>query len=95
MLVDRPNDEALHVIARLEGHGVSIEDPAVLAEFRSIKVAIQMERDDRVPLMDVLRHRDKTQNFRRLILSCGTQFMQQFSVSCASCSCDSERMNTN
>jgi hypothetical protein len=47
-------------------------------EYRSIKSAIELERESRVPLLAVLRHQDKTQNFRRLILSCGTQFMQQF-----------------
>jgi hypothetical protein len=38
-----------------------------------------MERKDKVPLRDVMLCRDRTQNLRRLILSCGTQFMQQFS----------------
>ncbi|KAK7921291.1 hypothetical protein PG985_009313 [Apiospora marii] len=55
------------------------EDPLVVAEYRSIKTAIRLERESRVPLIDVLCHRDQTQNFRRLLLACGTQFMQQFS----------------
>ncbi|KAK8133779.1 hypothetical protein PG984_005791, partial [Apiospora sp. TS-2023a] len=55
------------------------EDPLVMAEYRSIKTAIRLERESRVPLIDVLCHRDQTQNFRRLLLACGTQFMQQFS----------------
>ena len=58
---------------------VAIEDPVVVSEFRSFKGAIQLEQEDRVPIMDVLCFRDKTHNFRRLLLSCGTQFMQQFS----------------
>lgn len=78
LLVDR-DEEALHVLSRLAGHSKNIGDSTVTAEFQSIKAAIQMERDDRVPLIDVLCHRDKSQNFRRLILGCGTQFMQQFS----------------
>ena len=57
----------------------SEEDPLVVAEYRSIKTAIRLERESRVPLIDVLCHRDQTQNFRRLLLACGTQFMQQFS----------------
>lgn len=77
LLVDR-DEEALTVLSRLMGHRKSVEDADVLAEFCSIKTAIKMERSDRVPISDVLRHRDKTQNFRRVILSCGTQFMQQF-----------------
>ncbi|KAK6825349.1 hypothetical protein PG987_012843 [Apiospora arundinis] len=55
------------------------EEPVVVAEYRSIKTAIRLERESRVPLIDVLCHRDQTQNFRRLLLACGTQFMQQFS----------------
>ncbi|KAF9877964.1 putative glycerol proton symporter of the plasma subject to glucose-induced inactivation protein [Colletotrichum karsti] len=38
-----------------------------------------MERSDRVAVKDVLMFRDKTQNFRRVLLSCGTQMAQQFS----------------
>ncbi|KAK7948082.1 uncharacterized protein PG986_008968 [Apiospora aurea] len=63
-----------------EGRGLpQQEDPLVVAEYRSIKTAIRLERESRVPLIDVLCHRDKTQNFRRLLLACGTQLMQQFS----------------
>lgn len=76
LLVDRES-EALGVIARLAA--TDTQDELATSEFRSIKQAIKMERETRVPLMDVLCHRDETQNFRRLILSCGTQFMQQFS----------------
>lgn len=60
-------------------HRSNEEDPLVVAEYRSIKTAIRLERESRVPLIDVLCHRDQTQNFRRLLLACGTQFMQQFS----------------
>jgi MFS family permease len=78
LLKDR-HEEALSVIARLHGKDKSIHDPEVTSEFLSIQSTIQMERKDRVPIMDVLFCRDKTQNLRRLLLSCGTQFMQQFS----------------
>lgn len=78
LLQDR-HEEALEVIARLEGKGVSIHDERVTAEFLSIRTAIHQERKERVPTKDVLLFRDKTQNFRRLLLSAGTQFMQQFS----------------
>lgn len=77
LLKDR-DEEALLVLSRLHGHDKSVEDSEVLAEFASIKTAIQLEREDQVPIKDVLRHRDKTQNLRRLLLSCGTQFFQQF-----------------
>lgn len=69
--------DALNVIARLAG--TSIQDQVVVNEHKSIIEAIRLERGSRVPIMDVLRHRDTTKNFRRLLLSCGTQFMQQFS----------------
>ena len=78
LLKDR-HEEALSVLARLEGRNKSIHDPDVTNQFLSIRSAIELERKDRVPIMDVLRCRDKTQNLRRVLLSCGTQFMQQFS----------------
>ncbi|PKS09830.1 hypothetical protein jhhlp_004453 [Lomentospora prolificans] len=78
MLRDR-HDEARKVIARLHGTDTELDHPDVAAEFLSIQGTIELERKDRVPVMDVLRCRDQTQTFRRLLLSCGTQFMQQFS----------------
>lgn len=78
LLKDRP-EEAIQVIARLEGSNVEITNPDVMAQFLSIQAALQEERKDSVPAKDVLLCRDKTQTLRRLLLSCGTQFMQQFS----------------
>ncbi|KAI0376520.1 putative sugar transporter [Hypomontagnella monticulosa] len=79
LLLAGRDTEALEVLSRLAGKDIPMDDRIVTNEFRSIKVAIDLEREDRTPLMDVLCFRDKTHNFRRLILSCGTQFMQQFS----------------
>ncbi|KAL2106732.1 hypothetical protein VUR80DRAFT_6303 [Thermomyces stellatus] len=78
MMKDRP-EEARRVIARLVGKDVPVDHPDVTDEFLSIQSTIQLERQDRVPVKDVFLCRDKAQNFRRLLLSCGTQFMQQFS----------------
>ncbi|CAH0028431.1 unnamed protein product [Clonostachys rhizophaga] len=78
LLKDR-HDEALNVIARLEGSNKSVDDEDVQAQYLSIRGALEQERDNVVPVLDVLRCRDKTQNLRRILLSCGTQFMQQFS----------------
>ncbi|KAI1750792.1 putative sugar transporter [Xylaria castorea] len=75
LLVGR-DEEAKQVISRLNNE--SITDDSVMIDYNSIKASIRLERSHRVPLMDALRNRDKTQNLRRLILSCGTQFMQQF-----------------
>ncbi|KAJ5358303.1 Major facilitator superfamily domain general substrate transporter [Penicillium cataractarum] len=77
LLKDR-HEEALQVIARLEGQD-DLHDPEVTTQFLSIQSAIEVERKNRVPTTDALLCRDKTQNLRRVILSCGTQFMQQFS----------------
>ncbi|KAI4596854.1 hypothetical protein KJ359_005199 [Pestalotiopsis sp. 9143b] len=71
------DDDALRVIGRLANSGV--HDATAISEYRSIKEAIRLERESRVPILDVLCHRDKTKNLRRLLLSCGAQFMQQFS----------------
>lgn len=78
LLKDR-SDEALVVLARLEGKNASVDDPAVVNAHKSIMVAIREERQAVVPAKDVFLFRDETQNFRRLLLSCGTQLMQQFS----------------
>lgn len=78
LLKDRPED-AIQVIARLEGPNVDVAHPEVKAQFLAIQAALQEERKDPVLAMDVLCCRDKTQTLRRLLLSCGTQFMQQFS----------------
>ncbi|KAL1889576.1 hypothetical protein Sste5346_008825 [Sporothrix stenoceras] len=78
VLKDR-HEEALAILARLEGPGVSVHDPAVTAAFLSISQTLALERRDQMPIKDVLLCRDQTQTLRRLILSCGTQLMQQFS----------------
>lgn len=78
MLKDR-HDEALAVIARLAGRNINTQDPEVVTEFLSIQATIEEERQATVSTADMFRCRDKTQNLRRILLSCGTQFMQQFS----------------
>ena len=79
LLMKDRHEEALKVIVRLQGKDATIHDQAVTEQYLSIQAAIQIERKDRVPIMDVLRCRDRTQNLRRLLLSCGTQLCQQFS----------------
>jgi hypothetical protein len=80
LLKDR-TEEALKVVARLQGRNVPIDDPAVVGEFLSIQTALREERLEAAnsSWKDTLQFKDKTQNFRRLLLSCGTQLMQQFS----------------
>ncbi|KAI8963098.1 putative sugar transporter [Daldinia sp. FL1419] len=79
LLLVGKEEDALEVLSRLAGKDIPMDDSTVVGEFRSIKGAIELEREDRTPLMDVLCFRDKTHNFRRLILSCGAQLMQQLS----------------
>ncbi|KAI1414392.1 putative sugar transporter [Hypoxylon sp. FL1857] len=79
LLLAGKDQGALEVLAQLAGKNIPMDDGVVTGQLRSIKAAIDLEREDRAPMKDVLCFRDKTHNFRRLILSCGTQFMQQFS----------------
>ncbi|KAI1428571.1 putative sugar transporter [Xylaria sp. FL1777] len=76
LLVGR-DDEGKEVLSKLNDE--SVTGDLVTADYKSIKASILLEKFHQVPLSDVLRNRDRTQNLRRLILSCGTQFMQQFS----------------
>ncbi len=76
LLLAGQDDAAKQVLSKLTGESVTSD--LVIADYNSIKASIRLERSHRVPLLDVLRNRDRTQNLRRLILSCGTQFMQQF-----------------
>jgi hypothetical protein len=73
---DREQD-ALAALGRLRGQ--SPESEELQYEYKSIWQSLQDERSDKAPAVDVLRFKDKTQNLKRLILSCGTQLMQQFS----------------
>jgi MFS family permease len=77
LLKDR-TDEAMESIRRYAGRHLESDDPTVIRECSSILATIQEERRDRVPAKDVLLMRDETQNLRRLLLSCGTMLMQQF-----------------
>ncbi|KAI1167607.1 putative sugar transporter [Nemania serpens] len=76
LLLAGQDDAAKWVLSLL--NNTSTSDESVIADYNSIKASMRLERSHRVPLMDALRNRDKTQNLRRLLLSCGTQFMQQF-----------------
>lgn len=77
LLRDR-QQEALAALARLRNQQ-DLDNEDLRYEFNSIWQSLQDERADRAPAADVLRFKDKTQNLKRLILSCGTQLMQQFS----------------
>ncbi|KAL7627500.1 hypothetical protein AAE478_001693 [Parahypoxylon ruwenzoriense] len=72
-------EEARAALARLRGMEHDLGDSSLNEDLRSIQKALHEEQVARAPILDTLPSRDSTQNFRRLMLSCGTQLMQQFS----------------
>ncbi|CAK7233308.1 hypothetical protein SBRCBS47491_008564 [Sporothrix bragantina] len=78
MMQDR-TDEALEVIRRYRGKGLSSNDPAVQSEYRSIKGALLIEKESKTSFMTVLSRQDRSGHLKRLLLGCGGQFMQQLS----------------
>ncbi|KAJ9132515.1 General substrate transporter [Pleurostoma richardsiae] len=78
LLRDR-RDDALFALAKLHGKAEDLGDGELKNDLKSISETIEWERANRAPWSDVILLRDPTQNIRRLLLSCGTQLMQQFS----------------
>ncbi|KAI4870080.1 general substrate transporter [Hypoxylon rubiginosum] len=72
--------EAQVVLARLRGTEHDLDDTKLNDELRSIQKALQDEQEARVSIGDTLLGRDSLRNLHRLVLSCGTQLMQQFSA---------------
>lgn len=70
--------EGLNVISVLRGKDLSKHGEEINREYYNILGAIEEERAEDVPLKQVLFGKDKNRNFRRLLLSMGTQFMQQW-----------------
>lgn len=71
-------EEGYQTIAALWGKNLSFDDEVVKTEYYSILASIEEEKAAQVPLKKVLIGKDKHKNLRRVILGCGTQFMQQF-----------------
>ncbi|KAI1658037.1 general substrate transporter [Daldinia decipiens] len=72
-------EEARVALAQLRGLLHNLDDKNLKDDLSSIQNALEKEREARVPMVDVVLGRDPLQNVRRLVLSCGTQLMQQFS----------------
>ncbi|KAI2779121.1 general substrate transporter [Daldinia loculata] len=72
-------EEARVALAQLRGLLHNLDDKNLKDDLRSIQSALEKEREARVPMVDAVLGRDPLQNVRRLVLSCGTQLMQQFS----------------
>ncbi|KAB5532611.1 general substrate transporter, partial [Coniochaeta sp. 2T2.1] len=78
LLLKNRHEDALTTLAKLHGKSYALDDKNLNDELASISKSIQEERKNRAPTRDVLLFRDPNQNMRRLLLSCGTQLMQQF-----------------
>ncbi|KAI0844503.1 general substrate transporter [Daldinia vernicosa] len=72
-------EEARVALAQLRGLLHNLDDKNLKDDLSSIQNALEKEREARVSMMDAVLGRDPLQNVRRLVLSCGTQLMQQFS----------------
>lgn len=75
LLQDRV-DEAQDALRRYLGKGLDRDDPIVLRELASIAGAIKLERQSQISLKEVVLCRDRSGHLKRLLLGCGTQFMQ-------------------
>ncbi|KAJ9161931.1 General substrate transporter [Coniochaeta hoffmannii] len=77
LLLRNRQEDAVQSLARLHGKSHALDDRKLNDELSSISKSIQEGRKNRAPTLDVLLFRDSNQNMRRLLLSCGTQLMQQ------------------
>ena len=69
-------EAALHSLCRL--FGKPSDDAEVLHEFDSMSTAVELEKESPVRFKNVLYCQDNVGNLHRILLGCGTQFMQQF-----------------
>lgn len=77
MMRDR-TEEAHESLRRYLGKGLTHDDPIVMKELMSIRGAIEIERQSQISFKQVILRRDRSSHLKRLLLGCGTQFMQQF-----------------
>ncbi|KAI1461332.1 general substrate transporter [Annulohypoxylon moriforme] len=71
--------EARVTLSRLRGTVQDLDDQNLNDDIKSIQKALDQEKLARVSPVDALLCRDSLHITRRLLLSCGTQLMQQFS----------------
>lgn len=77
LLHDR-TEEGHEALRRYLGKGLTLDDETVMKELMSIRGAIEIERLSQISFKEVILGRDRSGHLRRLLLGCGTQFMQQF-----------------
>lgn len=75
MLRDR-QDEAIESLRRYLGKGLTVNDEVVQNEYKSIKIALDIERSSKISFKEVILCRDRSSHLRRMLLGMGTQFMQ-------------------
>ncbi len=75
LIRDRVED-AQEALRRFLGTNLDRSDPLVLNELASISGALAIERRVKLNFKDVILRRDRSGHFKRMLLGCGTQFMQ-------------------
>ncbi|KAF2731018.1 general substrate transporter [Polyplosphaeria fusca] len=78
LLMHDRTEEAHEALRRYLGKGLTHDDPTVMKELMSISGAIEIERRSQISFKQVILLRDRSSHLKRLLLGCGTQFMQQF-----------------
>jgi hypothetical protein len=78
LLMHDRTEEAHEALRRYLGKDLSLDDPVVMKELMSISGSIELERQSRISFKEVILCRDRSGHLKRLLLGCGTQFMQQF-----------------
>jgi hypothetical protein len=71
-------EEGHEALRRYLGKDLKLDDEVVMHELMSIRGAIEIERESKLSFKEVILRRDRSGHLRRLLLGCGTQFMQQF-----------------
>ncbi|KAK5162871.1 uncharacterized protein LTR77_011128 [Saxophila tyrrhenica] len=76
MLKDR-HEEAIESLRRYLGKGLTADDDVVQNEYKSIRGALEIERQSKISFKQVILCRDRSSHLKRMLLGMGGQFMQQ------------------
>lgn len=75
LLKDR-HEEAIESLRRYMGKGLTADDEIVQNEYKSIRGALEIERQSKITFKEVILRRDRSSHLKRMLLGMGTQFMQ-------------------
>ncbi|RFU30784.1 hypothetical protein B7463_g5557, partial [Scytalidium lignicola] len=78
LIENNRNSEASEVLARLQGGDATVDHPEVVFQRQQIEVSIEIESVGGPFRYQELLQGGKLQNFRRLVLCCAVNLMQQF-----------------